>query len=247
MKVCYITNIRKLEGLTDKECRRLLPVTEQYAFRINDYYYNLINWDDPKDPLRRLVIPSEDELNPTVGKLDACNEASYTPVRGCQHKYSDTAILLVNEVCGAYCRYCFRKRLFMNDNNDATLNCEEGLEYIAEHEEITNVLLTGGDPLIMSTGRLEPIINAAASIPHVRIIRIGTKMAAFNPHRIVDDMSLLRLIKEYCNKQTQIYIVNHFDHPREVTPTAQEAIRRLRKVGAQTLNQCPIVRGVNDC
>jgi KamA family protein len=246
MKVCYITNIRKLEGLTDKECRRLLPVTEQYAFRINDYYYNLINWDDPKDPLRRLVIPSEDELNPTVGKLDACNEASYTPVRGCQHKYSDTAILLVNEVCGAYCRYCFRKRLFMNDNNDATLNCEEGLEYIAEHEEITNVLLTGGDPLIMSTGRLEPIINAAASIPHVRIIRIGTKMAAFNPHRIVDDMSLLRLIKEYCNKQTQIYIVNHFDHPREVTPTAQEAIRRLRKVGAQTLNQCPIVRGVND-
>jgi KamA family protein len=167
-------------------------------------------------------------------------------VRGCQHKYTDTALLLVNEVCGAYCRYCFRKRLFMNDNDDATLNYKPGLRYIAEHEEITNLLLTGGDPLIMSTRRLEPIISDAAAIPHVRIIRIGSKMVAFNPYRVLDDPDLLRLIREHCNAKTQIYIMNHFDHPRELTPEAREAVSRLRQAGAQTVNQCPIVRGVND-
>ena len=245
MKVRYITHLSKLDGLTEQERRRLEPVAERYVFRLNDYYQNLINWDDPNDPLRRLVVPLESELH-DWGQLDASNEASYTPVRGCQHKYTDTALLLVNEVCGAYCRYCFRKRLFMNDNDDATLAYQPGLQYIAEHEEITNVLLTGGDPLIMSTSRLEPIISDVAAVPHVRIIRIGSKMAAFNPYRILDDADLLRLIKEKSDAKTQIYIMNHFDHPRELTPEAREAVRLLREAGAKTVNQCPIVRGVND-
>ena len=245
MKVRYITHLSKLDGLTEQERRRLEPVAERYVFRLNDYYQNLINWDDPNDPLRRLVVPLESELR-DWGQLDASNEASYTPVRGCQHKYTDTALLLVNEVCGAYCRYCFRKRLFMNDNDDATLAYQPGLQYIAEHEEITNVLLTGGDPLIMSTSRLEPIISDVAAVPHVRIIRIGSKMAAFNPYRILDDPDLLRLIKEKSDAKTQIYIMNHFDHPRELTPEAREAVRLLREAGAKTVNQCPIVRGVND-
>jgi KamA family protein len=245
MKVRYITHLSKLDGLTDEERRRLAPVAERYVFRLNDYYKDLINWDDPNDPLRRLVVPLEAELN-DWGELDASKESQYTPVRGCQHKYTDTALLLVNEICGAYCRYCFRKRLFMNDNDDATLAYQPGLSYIAEHEEITNVLLTGGDPLIMSTRRLEPIISDVAAVPHVRIIRIGSKMAAFNPHRILDDPDLLRLIGEHCDDKTQIYIMNHFDHPRELTREAREAIRRLRSAGAQTVNQCPVVRGVND-
>jgi KamA family protein len=245
MKVRYITHLSKLDGLSEDERRRLEPVAERYVFRLNDYYLKLINWDDPNDPLRRLVVPLETELN-DWGTLDASHEASYTPVRGCQHKYTDTALLLVNEVCGAYCRYCFRKRLFMNDNDDATLNYQPGLAYIAEHEEITNVLLTGGDPLIMSTRRLAPILSDVAAIPHVRIIRIGSKMAAFNPHRVLDDPELLRLIQEHCDGKTQVYIMNHFDHPRELTPEAREAVRLLREAGAQTVNQCPVVRGVND-
>ena len=92
--------------------------------------------------------------------------------------------LLVNEVCGAYCRYCFRKRLFMNDNEDASLDHRPGLAYIQEHEEITNVLLTGGDPLILGTRRLRQIISDIAAVPHVRIIRIGSKMVAFNPNSV---------------------------------------------------------------
>ncbi|MDH3497473.1 MAG: KamA family radical SAM protein [Gemmatimonadota bacterium] len=244
MKVRYITSLAKLDGLTDDERRRLAPVAERYAFRLNTYYANLIDWDDPRDPLRLLVVPLERELN-DWGTLDASREADYTPVRGCQHKYTDTALLLVNEVCGAYCRYCFRKRLFMNDNDDASLDYRPGLQYIKEHEEITNVLLTGGDPLMLSTRRLGAVISDVAHVPHVRIIRIGTKMPAFNPFRVLDDPGLLGLITETCGQGTQIYVMNHFDHPRELTPEAREAVRRLRQAGAQTVNQCPIVRGVN--
>lgn len=244
-KVRYITQLAKLDGLTEDEKRRLEPVAERYVFRLNEYYHDLIDWDDPDDPLRRLVVPLESELN-DWGHLDASSEASYTPVRGCQHKYSDTALLLVNEVCGSYCRYCFRKRLFMNDNDDATLNYKPGLDYIAEHEEITNVLLTGGDPLIMSTRRLDQIINDVSAVPHVRIIRVGSKMVAFNPFRVLDDPELPKMIADYCESGTQIYIMNHFDHPRELTKEAREALRLLKDAGAETVNQCPVVRGVND-
>jgi KamA family protein len=245
MKVRYITKLSQLEQLPKDERQALEPVAERYAFRLNEYYAGLINWNDPDDPLRRLVIPQVEELR-DWGRLDASDEASYTPVRGCQHKYPDTALLLVNEVCGAYCRYCFRKRLFMNDNDEASLDYSPGLAYIAEREEISNVLLTGGDPLILSTRRLEQIIGDVSAVPHVRIIRIGSKMVAFNPHRVLDDATLPALIERTVAAGTQIYIMNHFDHPRELTTEAKAALRILQKAGAQTVNQCPMVRGVND-
>jgi KamA family protein len=244
-KVRYITSLSKLEQLPAEERRRLAPVAERYVFRVNDYYLNLIDWDDPDDPIRRLVVPHEQELT-EWGELDASREADYTPVRGCQHKYTDTALLLVNEVCGAYCRYCFRKRLFMNDNDDASLDYEPGLAYIQEHEEITNVLLTGGDPLILSTRRLEQILGDVAAVPHVRIIRIGTKMVAFNPFRVLDDPRLVELLAEHCRQGTRIYLMNHFDHPRELTKEARAALEMLLKAGVGIVNQCPIIRGVND-
>jgi len=245
MRVRYITHLSKLDGLTPEERRRLEPVAERYVFRLNTYYERLINWKDPNDPLRRLVIPLEGELA-DWGRLDASHEADYTPVRGCQHKYSDTALLLVNEVCGAYCRYCFRKRLFMNDNDDATVDYGPGVEYIAEHEEITNVLLTGGDPLLMSTRRLASSVSDVAAVTHGRIVRIGSKIPAFNPFRILDDPTLLDLIEQTVAGGTQIYVMNHFDHPRELTPEARRAVKLLKQAGAMTVNQCPIVRGVND-
>lgn len=245
MKVRYITRLSQIEQLSEEERKTLEPVADRFAFRLNDYYAGLINWSDPDDPLRRLVIPQVAELR-DWGKLDASDEANYTPVRGCQHKYTDTALLLVNEVCGAYCRYCFRKRLFMNDNDEASLDYSPGLAYIAEHEEISNVLLTGGDPMILSTRRLEGIFSDVAAVPHVRIIRVGSKMIAFNPHRVLDDPSLPELIRQTVAAGTQVYIMNHFDHPREITSEARKAIRTLQTAGAQTVNQCPMVRGVND-
>ncbi|MCA9730456.1 MAG: 4Fe-4S cluster-binding domain-containing protein, partial [Candidatus Eisenbacteria bacterium] len=170
--------------LSPAEKAALAPVQQQFAFRANDYYLELIDWDDPADPIRQLVIPRVEELSPW-GELDASNEQAVTVARGVQHKYSDTALLLCNEVCGAYCRYCFRKRLFMDGNDEVTNDVSAGLQYIARHPEISNVLLTGGDPLLMSPRKLREILSQLRRIPHVQIIRLGSKMPAFDPWRIL--------------------------------------------------------------
>jgi KamA family protein len=231
--------------LDDQEKERLAPVGEKFVFRTNDYYQSLINWDDPDDPIRRLVIPMEQELD-EWGRLDASYEELYTRVPGLEHKYRDTALLLVNDVCGAYCRFCFRKRLFMNDNDEVVKDVSEGVAYIRAHPEISNVLLTGGDPLIMSTSKLEPIIAELREIAHVRIIRIGTKMPAFNPHRILGDPSLWKMLETYSTSNGRIYIMAHFNHPVELTPLAREGLDTLRKHGAIIVNQTPLIQGVND-
>src|SRR5690606_24249483 len=180
------------------------------------------------------------------GKLDASNEAAATVEKGVQHKYRDTALLLCNEVCGAYCRYCFRKRLFMDGNDEVSIDVSRGIEYIRQHPEINNVLLTGGDPLLMATRRLREILARLREIPHVRIIRIGTKMPAFNPWRVLDDPDLLEAISTHSLPDRRIYVMAHFDHPRELTPDAVRGIEALQKAGAIVVNQCPLIRGIND-
>ena len=117
-----------------------------YVFRANDYYLDLIDWSDPDDPIKQLIIPRIEELN-DCGRLDASNEQAVTVDHGVQHKYADTVLLLCNEVCGAYCRYCFRKRLFMNDNDEVTNEVSAGIAYIRSHPEASNVLLTGGESI----------------------------------------------------------------------------------------------------
>ena len=122
----------------------------------------------------------------------------------------------------------------------------EGLEYIRKHKEITNVLLTGGDPMIMSTSKLEPIIKKIREIDHVKIIRIGTKIPAFNPHKIVNDPSLHEMIKTYSTDEKKIYIMAHFNHPRELTEIAVKGLNMLMQSGAIVVNQTPLIKGVND-
>lgn len=241
----YIKKLEDIQQLSGAERAALQPVADAYAFRVSDYYLNLIDWSDPADPIRQLVIPRPDELN-DWGKLDASNEAANTVLRGVQHKYPDTALLLCNEVCGAYCRYCFRKRLFMNDNDEASKDLSEGLAYIGEHPEITNVLLTGGDPLLLSTRRLAEIIGALREIEHVKIIRLGTKMTAFNPFRVLDDPALVEMFGKYSTPRKRIYVMNHFDHPRELTDEAVDCLDRLMRVGVVMTNQCPMIAGIND-
>ena len=244
-KVKYITKLDKLAGLNDDERRALAPVAERYAFRLNDYYAGLIDWNDPDDPIRQLVVPRADELD-EYGRLDASDEDANTVHRGVQHKYTDTALLLCNEVCGAYCRYCFRKRLFMNENDDANNDVSAGMAYIRESPQITNVLLTGGDPLLMSTRRLGEIINELAGIPHVRIVRIGSKMPAFDPWRLRRDEALQTLLRTYATGPTRIYLMAHFDHPRELTAEALAELETYQACGVTCVNQCPLIRGIND-
>ena len=244
-KVRYITTLDKLTQISDAERKALEPVAEKYAFRLNDYYRNLIDWNDPDDPIRQLVVPRTDELA-DYGQLDASNEEANTVARGVQHKYVDTTLLLCNEVCGAYCRYCFRKRLFMNDNDEATNDISEGLAYIRNHAEVTNVLLTGGDPLLMSTRRLREIFLALRDIEHVRIVRIGSKMPAFDPGRVLNDDALLREFQAFRTTHQSLYLMAHFDHPRELTTHALNGLAACIETGVICVNQCPLIRGIND-
>lgn len=241
----YITKLEQVEALGQEDRQDLKPVAEKFAFRTNEYYQSLINWDDPDDPIRRIVMPDVQELK-EFGEMDASDESSYTVLKGLEHKYADTALLLVNNVCGAYCRFCFRKRLFVDGNDEVTNDITDAVEYIRKHPEINNVLLSGGDPLIMSTGKLEVIIRQLREIDHVKIIRIGTKMTAFDPYRIVNDPSLLELLDKYSLPDRRIFIMAHFNHPRELTEVALEGMRLLQKAGAITVNQSPLIRGVND-
>ena len=141
-RVKYVRDVTKLEQIPAEERARLKKVSERFVFRANDYYLDLIDWSDPDDPIKQLIIPRDEELS-EWGRLDASNEQAVTVTRGVQHKYPHTVLLLCNEVCGAYCRYCFRKRLFMDENDEATNDVSAGIEYIRTHPEVTNVLLTG--------------------------------------------------------------------------------------------------------
>jgi len=244
-RVKYVRSLDQIEQLADEDKDRLRPVSEEYVFRANDYYLKLIDWDDPDDPIRQLIIPREEELN-EWGKLDASNEEAVTVARGVQHKYTDTVLLLCNEVCGAYCRYCFRKRLFMDDNDEVSNDVSAGIEYIAQHPEVTNVLLTGGDPLLMSTRRLVDIFTKLRAIPHVKIIRLGSKMPAFDPNRILGDEDLHAAFREFSQPEQRIYLMAHFDHPRELTDLAVKGIDTCIRNGVICVNQCPLIKGVND-
>jgi KamA family protein len=244
-RVKYIRTVDQIENIPESEREKLKKVSERYVFRANDYYLGLINWDDPKDPIKQLIIPRTEELN-DWGELDASKEALVTVARGVQHKYPHTVLLLCNEVCGAYCRYCFRKRLFMDDNDEVTLDVSEGVKYIADNPAISNVLLTGGDPLLMSTRRLVEIFEALRNIPHVRIIRMGSKMPAFDPWRILRDEDLQAAFRKYSQPDRRIYLMAHFDHPRELTDAAIAGLDCFIRNGVICVNQCPLIAGIND-
>jgi lysine 2,3-aminomutase len=244
-KTRYINRLASISELSASELSALEGVSEKFVFRSNDYYQSLIDWGGPDDPIKRIIVPNAEELD-EWGQLDASAEEMYTMVPGLEHKYPDTALLLVNDVCAGYCRFCFRKRLFMDDNNEVVRDISRGLCYIREHEEITNVLLTGGDPFIMSTEKIGEIIRRVRDIEHVKIIRVGTKMPAFSPARFLNDAALPKMIERYSTGSKKIYVMAHYNHPRELTPSSVAALNLLQAAGAVTVNQTPIIRGVND-
>ncbi|WII37202.1 KamA family radical SAM protein [Paenibacillus thiaminolyticus] len=241
----YVTDIEKITQIPETERKRLKQITEKFVFRVNDYYLNLIDWNDPDDPIRKLVIPNTGELQ-EYGRWDASDEDTNYVVPGCQHKYGTTALLIVSEVCGAYCRYCFRKRLFRNDVKEAMSDVNPGLAYIADHPEINNVLLTGGDSLILATPKLRMILERLRAIPHVQIIRLGSKMPVFNPMRIYEDEALLDTIREFSSADKRIYVMAHINHPREITAEAKRGFEALHQAGAIVVNQTPVLHGIND-
>ncbi len=241
----YYTSIDDIYGIDPLDKEKILEVSNWFSFRASDYYLSLIDWDDPADPIRRLIIPSPEELR-EWGDLNPSSEDLYTVAPGLQHKYRETALLLISEMCGGFCRYCFRKRLFVQDEDEVVRDISDAVAYIEAHPEISNVLLTGGDPLTLSTSILEDVLRRLCTIDHVRIIRIGSKIPAFLPMRITGDEELLQMLRTYSTSHRQIYLMAQFTHPRELTLEAREAIAALKTAGVVIMNQTPLIRGIND-
>lgn len=242
----FIHDLGHIEGLASTDRGRLEEVSHRFNFKTNQYYNSLIDWSNPNDPLRLIVIPHESELAEDYGAMDASAEVDYTVVRGMQHKYSKTALMLVSRVCAAYCRFCFRKRLFTDDNHETTHDLTEGLTYLREHPEIESVVLSGGDPMMLSTPLLERILVSLGAIAHITTVRIDTKILAFNPFRLLDDASLVDLLKTVSQRgHFRIYVIAHYSHPRELTPESERAIGLLQMAGVSVYNQMPLLKSVN--
>ncbi|MBP7330707.1 MAG: L-lysine 2,3-aminomutase [Firmicutes bacterium ADurb.Bin373] len=241
--------IQSVEGLskyidfTDDEKQIMQMASDVFPMAITPYYASLINKDDPGCPIRMQCIPDYRELIEGHGDMDdPLHEDSDSPVPGLTHRYPDRVLLLVTNECSMYCRHCTRKRK-VGDNNTCVNERDIGrsIDYIKKHPEIRDVLLSGGDPLILSSARLERIIRKVREIPHVQVIRIGTRTPVVMPQRITDE--LVKMLKKY----HPVWINTHFNHPREFTPDSTRALARLADAGIPLGNQTVLLKGVNDC
>lgn len=240
-----ITTLKALEELitlTQEEKDGLKHALDTLRMAITPYYLSLIDTNNENDPVRKQSIPTIKELNITTHDMqDPLDEDVDSPVKGLTHRYPDRVLMLVTDQCSMYCRHCTRRR--MTGEHDGPMPAEQvrqSIEYIRNHPEIRDVLLSGGDPFTMSTGRLEKIIEQIYQIPHVEIIRLGSRMPVVCPMRIDDE--LVGMLKKY----HPIYVNVHFNHPNEMTEDACKALAKLADAGIPLGNQSVLLRGIND-
>ncbi len=229
--------------LTDNEREGIRRTGDLFKLQITPYYASLMDPNDPNCPIRRQVVPTTEELEDDfdIHSLDPLEEQAHSPVKNLVHNYRDRVAFCVVNRCASYCRYCLRKR--MVDDNEHTMNRTEvnaGIEYIRAHPEIRDVLLTGGDPLLLNDRQLEWIITELRQIPHVELIRIGSRYPVFNPYRITDQ--LCRIFEE----NHPVWFNTHFNHIREVTNDAAAAMDRLTRAGVPVGNQTVLLKHINN-
>lgn len=243
-------NVTTMEEIKDKlntdveEFNVLKELTQRFPMSIPRYYLSLIDWEDPEDPIRRMCIPSPEEAS-MAGVFDTSGEASNTVIPGLQHKYSETALILSSYRCAMYCRHCFRRRMVGLNDEEISANIARQADYVSAHPEINNVLLTGGDFLMNSNEKIAEYLEAFADLKQLDFIRLGTRIPVVFPHRIIHDPELLDILNHY-NTKKQLYLITHFNHPRECTAKAAEAIRAIREIGIPVKNQSVLLKGVND-
>ncbi|MET2833043.1 condensation domain-containing protein, partial [Mesorhizobium shangrilense] len=213
-------------------------------YHVTKFYREQITNSGHYDQLKYIVEPSIDEFE-SPGNLDTSGEHDNTVMPGLQHKYAQTALMLVTDRCASYCRYCFRKRIVGRDSDEITADFAQIAQYIGGHPEITNVLLSGGDPFMLSTAKLDKILDHLLPIPHLDSIRFGTKMVAYQPKRF-EDSALPALFQRIHGAGKIAVFVTHFDHIGEISIGAERAIRSLRALGVQFLNQSVLLAKVND-
>lgn len=232
-------------GLIDqKDKEALAKVIQRFPMSITPYYLSLIKKFDYTDPIYKMCVASLNEKD-SDGRLDTSGERHNTVADGIQHKYDNTVLLLSTNVCAMYCRHCFRKRMVGNSEKEVLSFLDIAIEYIINHPEADNVLITGGDALMNSNRVIEKYLRLLCDIPHVKFIRLGTRTPVVLPSRILSDPELVRILSRYA-KRKAIYIVTQFNHPAELTPQSLAACLTFRKIGVPVLNQTVLLTGIND-
>lgn len=241
-RLTRVEELRTHLQLSPEEEAGCAYANNKLSLAITPYFFNLIDREDPECPIRRQVIPRGEEVFTAPEELlDPVGEEHAMGVDGLVHRYPDRCLFLVTNVCAAYCRYCTRSRLVSNAQGyDFHPNYENALKYIEEHPEIRDVLLSGGDPLILSDAKLDYLLGRLRAIPHVEFIRIGSRIPVFLPQRITPEL------QEILRRHGPIWMSIHVNHPRECTEELYQACERLSFAGVPLGNQSVLLRGVND-
>jgi lysine 2,3-aminomutase len=238
-----VEDLKKHISITPEEEEGIRKCLGTLRMAITPYYLSLIDLSDPNDPIRRQAIPTANELHQSSADLlDPLHEDTDSPVKGLTHRYPDRVLLLVTDQCSMYCRHCTRRR-FAGQNDQAVPmeQIDKCIDYVREHTEVRDVLISGGDPLVMSDDRLEHVISELRKIEHVEIVRIGSRTPVVMPQRITPE--LCAMLKKY----HPIWLNTHFNHPKEVTEDSKRACAMLADAGVPLGNQSVLLAGVNDC
>lgn len=242
-RVTTVEELKKYIDLTLEEEKGMKRSLGSLRMAITPYYLSLIDKENVNDPIRKQAIPSESELIQSPEDLvDPLHEDVDSPVPGLTHRYPDRALLLVTDQCSMYCRHCTRRRFAgQQDKSLPMKQIDRAIDYIKKTPAIRDVLLSGGDALLISDEKLEYIIKKLRKIPHVEIIRIGTRTPVVMPQRITDQ--LVNMLKRY----HPIWLNTHFNHPQEITEESKEACKKLANAGIPLGNQTVLLKGINDC
>ncbi|MCI0482886.1 MAG: KamA family radical SAM protein, partial [Candidatus Dadabacteria bacterium] len=241
-----------LTGQKTRVDPRLKEVIARYPMRVNTYYLGLI--EKMNDGIWRQAIPDVEEfehyMDLTADPLDEEGDIPLGGPRTIIHRYPDRVLFYVSNECAMYCRFCTRKRKVGDDlKNPAIEEINKGIEYVASHEDIRDVLISGGDPLLLSNKRLDEILGKLREIEHLDMIRIGTRVPCVWPQKIIEDTELVDVLRKHTprsRKDRQLFINTHFNHPNEITDESYRAVKTLRDLGIPMGNQSVLLKGVND-
>jgi len=240
-RINTVEEFEQILPLTESE-RKALSASHLFRVDITPYFISLIDPDDPDDPIRKQVVPTAKELVPFTAMMeDSLAEDRHSPVPGLVHRYPDRVLMLVTTQCASYCRYCTRSRIV--GDPAATFSREEfemQIEYLKHTPQVRDVLLSGGDPLVLAPRILEEILSRLREIPHIEVLRIGSRVPVFLPMRITEELT--NMLQKY----HPLWLNIHVNHPNEISQELAEACDRLTRAGIPLGNQAVLLRGVND-
>ncbi len=241
-RITDTSTLKQVIPLTDKEEREINRALKKLRMAITPYYASLMSAEDPDCPIRRQAVPTSLELKTGRADMkDPLHEDIDAPVPGLTHRYPDRVLLLITDQCSMYCRHCTRRRFAgVTDSPLPSDKISQALNYIKNNPSIRDVLISGGDGLLISNDKLENILQELKAIEHVEMIRIGTRTPVVMPQRITPE--LIEMLKKY----HPLYLNTHFNHPREITPEAEKAVSRLADAGIPLGNQSVLLKGIND-